>query len=511
MMRMNKIISPYLIYMINIILLVILISLILFKFFWHNRNIENYQDLQNPDLPLYVDNPFNGEEVYNYGYGKNWYRKPKSNGLPYYLLKSNLTDPVNVVLPEQLNPTNRKYVMGIIDFNQDFYNKINNSDVGEYINLSGITDYNKNVLTGDELSDDEKNLYLMNLNSETWKNRSKEYNPDLDFNFKNKYIKSGIPDVNKINEEVIRRINLAQAGLLTDQELLTFGIKDYNILIYKISNIEISNDNIIYELRIVLYRDELKFTPYFYFKGFVVDDKVKVFNFEFVGYFTTDMLLMTNGVEIGNDKLYTYYDINKNYRYYDYKINDDLERTVYARQKYLDSYKMRNQYTCFSLNINNYINPTTDASIYTNDKTKETCQSRFDSYGAPKTPGVWDKPCSSDFECHYFSSNKNYPNKRGKCGNDGFCELPVGMLNIGYHYNTTIQNKRPLCYNCNSKQWFPVTNLGNCCWEQATDRKKYPFLKTPDFAFSNDVNDRLNYANSKDCVVNSEGKTICDY
>ena len=42
--------------------------------------------------------------------------------------------------------------------------------------------------------------------------------------------------MNKINEEVIKRINLAQAGLLTDQELLTFGIKDYNIIIYKISN-----------------------------------------------------------------------------------------------------------------------------------------------------------------------------------------------------------------------------------------------------------------------------------
>ena len=506
----------HILYMINIILLVILISLILFKFFFNkknndNENLENYQNLQNPDLPLYVDNPFNGEEVYNYGYGEDWYQEPKSDGLPYNMLKTNLVDPENVVLPEQLNPTNRKYVMGIMNFDKDFYNKINNDDLENYIDLDGIENYNKNVLTGDVLSDNEKNLYLMNLNSETWKNRWQEYNPDVDFNFKNKYIKSVLPDVNKINEEAIKRINLAQASLLTDQELLTFGIKDYNILIYKITNIMISNNKIIYEIRIVLYRDELKFAPYFYFKGFVVDDEVKIFNFEFVGYMMTDMLLETNGVEIGNDKLYTYYDINKNYRYYDYKINDDLEKTVYARQKYLDTYKMKNQYACFSLNLNNYINPTTDASIYTNDKTKETCQSRFDSYGAPKTPGIWDKPCSNDFECHFYGANENYPNKRGKCGTDGFCEMPSGMLNIGYHYFSTIGNKKPLCYNCNSKQWFPVTNLDNCCWEQATDRKKYPFLKTPDFAFSNDVNDRLNYANSKDCVVNSEGKTICDY
>jgi hypothetical protein len=50
-----------------------------------NKLNEGYQDLQNPDYPLYVDNPFNGEEVNNYAYGEDWYQEPKSNGIPYYM------------------------------------------------------------------------------------------------------------------------------------------------------------------------------------------------------------------------------------------------------------------------------------------------------------------------------------------------------------------------------------------------------------------------------------------
>lgn len=476
-----------------------------------NKLSEGYQDLQNPDYPLYIDNPFNGEEVNNYAYGENWYQEPKSNGIPYYMLKSNLVDPQNVVLAEQLINTNKKYDIGIINFDKSFDKKVNSKNIDRFINKDKLKILNKNVLTGESLTKKEMNFFLYKQNSKTWINRWKEYNPNIDFNFKNKYIRSDIKDVNRINKEVLNRINIAQTKLLNNDKLLNLGVRNYNLLIYKVSKIETSNSIIIYTIRIVLYRDNLKFAPYFYFKGFVVNNRVYVFDFDFVGYFLTEMLLENNGVEIGNQKLYTTYDLNKNFRYYRPKINDDLLKTVYARNKYLDSYKLKNQYTCFSLNLNTYVNPTIDARVILPYNTKEDCQSRFDSYGKIKTPGIWDTPCKNDDDCHFYKKNKNYPNSRGKCGNSGYCELPKGMLNLGYHYFNNIPQKKPLCYNCKSKdKWYAVTDLGNCCYEQS-DKKKYPFLDSPDFAFENDLNERINYFNSKNCYIDSNNKTICNY
>lgn len=476
-----------------------------------NKLNEGYQDLQNPDYPLYIDNPFNGEEVNNYAYGEDWYQEPKSNGIPYYMLKSNLVDPQNVVLPEQLINTNKKYDIGIINFDKSFDEKVNSKNVDRFINKNNLKSLNKNILTGESLTKKEMTLFLYKQNSKTWINRWKEYNPNIDFNFKNKYIKSDIKDVNRINRVVLDKINIAQTKLLNNDKLLNLGARNYNLLIYKVSKIETSNSIIIYTIRIVLYRDNLKFAPYFYFKGFVVNNRVYIFDFDFVGYFLTEMLLETNGVEIGNQKLYTTYNLNKNFRYYEPKINDDLLKTVYARDKYLDSYKLKNQYTCFSLNLNTYVNPTIDARVILPYNTKEDCQSRFDSYGKVKTPGIWDTPCKNNEDCHFYKKNKNYPNSRGKCGNNGYCELPKGMLHLGYHYFNNIPQKKPLCYNCKSKdKWYAVTDLGNCCYEQS-DKKKYPFLDSPDFAFENDLNERINYFNSKNCYIDSNNKTICNY
>ena len=86
--------------------------------------------------------------------------------------------------------------------------------------------------------------------------------------------------------------------------------------------------------------------------------------------------------------------------------------------------------------------------------------------------------------------NKNYPNTFGKCLNNGNCENPINVKNLSYHI---FNNKnKPLCYNCNTTSWEAITNLNDCCDEQK-DRKKYPFLKGPDYAFKNDFEKRFNY------------------
>ena len=74
---------------------------------------------------------------------------------------------------------------------------------------------------------------------------------------------------------------------------------------------------------------------------------------------------------------------------------------------------------------------------------------------------------------------------------DGKCQLPSNMKNLGYHYFDTNPVNYPLCYNCRSKELKDISSPDNCCREQ-DDKKKYPFLKSPDYTFDNDYIDRKN-------------------
>ena len=73
----------------------------------------------------------------------------------------------------------------------------------------------------------------------------------------------------------------------------------------------------------------------------------------------------------------------------------------------------------------------------------------------------------------------------GKAGvslGDGYCEMPTNVKRIGFReYDKNIP---PFCYNCNNPTEF------ECCEEQK-DRDLYPNLKSPDYMFENDTNDRL--------------------
>ena len=95
-----------------------------------------------------------------------------------------------------------------------------------------------------------------------------------------------------------------------------------------------------------------------------------------------------------------------------------------------------------------------------------------------------------------FIQNKNYPNNRGGCikeigSEEGHCELPVNMSRIGFrHYG----KEKPICYNCQKDENRECVgfNCNQCCVLQ-TDKDKYPNLVTPDFAFTNDKNDRIKH------------------
>jgi hypothetical protein len=104
---------------------------------------------------------------------------------------------------------------------------------------------------------------------------------------------------------------------------------------------------------------------------------------------------------------------------------------------------------------------------------KAECDSIYDIRGELKDyPTVWDKPCSSNIECPFYNKNKTYPNKRGGCLENGYCEMPIGVLQSSPHNYYDTGRFIPFCYGCTPG------NDPNCC------------EITKDYAFPNDTKER---------------------
>lgn len=86
--------------------------------------------------------------------------------------------------------------------------------------------------------------------------------------------------------------------------------------------------------------------------------------------------------------------------------------------------------------------------------------------------------CVSDFQCPFWGKNKNYQNNRGGCIN-GQCEFPIGIVPtsaVTFDYDSV-----PVCHSRRGKI------------EECSDQLKDSKLKSPDYAFENDFNERLTY------------------
>ena len=116
----------------------------------------------------------------------------------------------------------------------------------------------------------------------------------------------------------------------------------------------------------------------------------------------------------------------------------------------------------------------------------DRCQSKFNLEKKKyNKQGVWDKICEKDSECPFYKANKNYPNSFGGCVNYK-CQLPINMKNISPHFFDYNEQNKPFCYNCKDTY--------RCCDKQM-NKKMYPKLITPDYAFPNDYLIRMKYKN----------------
>ena len=82
------------------------------------------------------------------------------------------------------------------------------------------------------------------------------------------------------------------------------------------------------------------------------------------------------------------------------------------------------------------------------------------------------------------------------------------MERIGYRYFSNNKNQLPLCYNCETDKYQISSDLDTCCDAQY-DKKKYPYLKSPDFAFNGDTMQRYNYFTNKFCSEKINTYTTC--
>jgi len=114
---------------------------------------------------------------------------------------------------------------------------------------------------------------------------------------------------------------------------------------------------------------------------------------------------------------------------------------------------------------------------------KFQCDSPYTDQGEPKlTHNLWDKPCKRNSDCPYYRANKNYYNDFGRCMLDGKCQMPIGVLRVGYTKVYNKSNYAPFCYQCRN----PKDTL--CCEDQGVlIARGQSSLKSPDYAYPGDT------------------------
>jgi hypothetical protein len=402
-------------------------------------------------------------------------------------------DSSSLILPKEKQFGDNSYAKGLINF-KELATNITDNDNDFLMDFKELL---KNPLTQEDLQYKyELDFQYKELNDKSWINRWKQFNPVIKNNFDYNEIKSSINNINILNAEFIERINIKQKNLLDNKKLLLFGLNNFEIFKYRVVRIEYNKNYISYTIEIALYRSSDLYINVFSYIGCIKDGVNKLYNVLYIGGNSTDNFLLA---DFSNKNELKQEIINNNYSN-KVKFERNASAIIKIQKEKEESFKLKNQYGCFNLNdSDNYLLP-----YYT----KESCESMYDEYGKSKPIGIYDSPCKKNEDCPFYKLNKNYENEFGKCLASGYCQLPSNMESVGYHYFRT--DKKPLCYNCLSNSFEKFGDIDTCCDKQ-NDKNKFPYLKSPDYAFEKDLTERHNYYSSKHCYKKYEDETlICD-
>lgn len=453
-----------------LIIFLIIIGIFFFIGVYRSKIRENFADVA--DFKLRSGNDFQDErfQKYNQNSAKPW------NGEPV----------------EYNNPITQDSGISYLDMyrmNQYIFNDFEKKDIEEFVKkYSDIFKFNENEYLKDYTPFD-----ITNLNKDTWFDR---YNWDPNRVLYQTYIASNFDEVNETNNLFLKLFNrywFKFIGNYVKRNVILY--KPYFILKYRIVEIfsskqKISNNpvNRIFQIVVTVTRDDAKMAFEFLITGFfeLKGNKysIKKLKIDYSSNYSLDQILIRKSLDKNNQQ----YNLNPLWSNDTSLSSADVDK-IYPIEKdraLRQKDALENSFVCFSYDKADK-NPISQP-IYAVDR--NDCENKFTLMGYEKPAGVWDRPCKDDSECMFFQQNKNYKNSYGKCYR-GYCEFPINMKPLGYHYYIDEPNTQPLCYNCDSKEWLPNTLIDQCCEEQK-DRKKYPFLKGPDYAFKGDGLTRYN-------------------
>ena len=332
-------------------------------------------------------------------------------------------------------------------------------------------------------------------NEKTWVNK---YFYDSNKNIPTEIIKSKFSDVNIIITNVLDKLNIIFKNYYDKQlkhKYKKFKFYPFFIFKYKITKYHTSKKNFlksmifinkyikIFEIILCIVRQNDINVIELYITAYIDENNKTIFqNILFIGNAPLSNYLIHPGITKPN-----YYDVH-NPKIKDNVTFENAEKILKEQyEKNTDQFSIEHQYRCFDIQKDGLI-------ISTNNKLD--CENEIDWYGRIKNYGIWDRPCISDNECIYYKKNKNYDNSYGKCSSSGYCQMPINTKKLGYHFERP--ESEPKCYNCNTQKWMAFTQLDNCCEQQDKEskkynKKKYGFLKGPDYAFNDDLNTRINH------------------
>jgi len=305
------------------------------------------------------------------------------------------------------------------------------------------------------------------------------------------YIKSPIEEVNILNQEFLKRINKEQVNITSKQDQLINGLMDYQPYSYRIIDIKYIDKNKnkpIFVIQMNLFQEYNYYINSFAYIGYIKENKPVILNTEFIGVNQNSEYLNTPAYD--KSKPTNFFILNKNFNDFQPRLKD-INEVIKITETQQKLHSLESNYACFNTD-------TDSPQVILNYDTKSSCESPLDYWGRTKPVGIYDKPCEKDDDCPFYKANKNYKNNFGGCKN-GKCELPTNMSPIGYRYFSNNPNNKPLCYNCNlgNKKYNLIsTSVDDCCQEQFNENK-FKNLKSPDYAFQNDVVPRINAYNKK--------------
>ena len=297
------------------------------------------------------------------------------------------------------------------------------------------------------------------------------YQPTQDINLNNEEIQKYLYSYKLVKKWIISEITKES---LKDEYSIkyvnNYGYKYINdsILSYKV---DYRNNIEEYQFIMTIYRENKEHNFIIYFDIIFDSYKVKYYikNVVLLGVNYQDTIKFNTYAKNIRDPIM---DSLKDNITDDYLKNLDKNIEEYLNKKEYDrnQYKKEKSYLCF----------------FKEGEDKNTCVSPSKDQGV----GIWDNPCKYNEDCPFYKKNNNYPNNRGGCHN-GYCEMPLNIKLFGYkEYNS---NDQAICYNCDKdkKPGCKGVECNMCCDDQK-NKKLYPYLNGPDYAFENDFQDRIN-------------------